>query len=52
MGHFGIIKFYLKGFCEGILLMLKQDLVFVGRKNTDLGISSKLCLPQSMLTGM
>jgi hypothetical protein len=44
MGHFEIIKFYLKGVNETNLAYAKARLLFVGEKNTDLGNSGTLML--------
>jgi hypothetical protein len=44
MGHFGIIKFYLKDFYETILAYAKARLLLAGQKNLVSGNNGSLML--------
>ena len=44
MGLFGIMKFYLKDFCETILVYAKARLLLVGQKNSAFGNNGTLNL--------
>ena len=44
MGHFGVLRFYLKGFYEIILAYAKARLLLVSGKNADFGNSGTLML--------